>query len=261
MTQSSNWLNSLVTNPWFVLAISIISVLGVIITVVNIKVKRPCYAIRSVGIIEDIASKSKLLEMYYAGHKIERLTVTRIAFWNAGNETIDRKDIAAADPIKIVLSSGYNILDVKLIYEKDKVNQFNFNFQSGNPDVILNFDYLDKHDGAIIQIVHTGEDSKNFEIYGRVKGVGKLRLVSNELFSKGQEISVAIFSAATAVISSVLGTIINSINNIGVLYTANVIYIIIIMTSVLIIIWELNKFFFKRIPKEFNIFKDEYWGL
>lgn len=103
MAQSSNWLNSLVTNPWFGITSFIIGVLGVILTIIfyfkSKKFKRPCYAIRSLGVVEDITNKSKSLEIYYAGQKIERLTITRIAFWNAGNETIDKRDIAPADPI------------------------------------------------------------------------------------------------------------------------------------------------------------------
>lgn len=264
MTQSSNWLNSLVANPWFGISGFIIGVLGVILTIVfyfkTRKVKIPCYAIRSLGVVEDITNKSQLLEMYYAKRKIERLTITRVAFWNAGNETIDKRDIAPADPIRMVLKPGYNILDVKLIYEKDKVNQFNFDLQSGNSDVILKFDYLDKHDGAIIQIIHTGEDSKDFEIYGTVKGVGKPRLVYNEVSSKiSYEVIISVFGAVAALISTALSGLVSITNNLLVLWLINAIYIIIIGGAIFIIIWQANNFIFKRIPKEFNIFQQESW--
>jgi hypothetical protein len=37
----------------------------------------------------------------------------------------------------------------------------------------MNFEYLDKNDGAILQIVHTGKSSADIKIGGTIKGVGK----------------------------------------------------------------------------------------
>ncbi|MFB2878251.1 hypothetical protein [Floridanema aerugineum] len=179
MAQSSNWLNSLVTNPWFSIISLMIGVLGVILSIYihlkSKKVKRPFYAFSSYT----LEPKVQKLEMSYNSHKIERLTFTNLVFWKAGKDTIHNKDIAAGDPLKIRLSGNHKILDVKLVYESDKINQFNYNIDNVQSEISFSFDYLDKDDGVIMQIVHTGKHS-DFQISGTIKGAGKIKLFYDE---------------------------------------------------------------------------------
>lgn len=56
---------------------------------------------------------SHVPEMRYSGPQIENLTVTKIAFWNAGRDTIDNQDVASAGPF-VHVKEGYKILDVKI---------------------------------------------------------------------------------------------------------------------------------------------------
>ncbi|HEY9298702.1 MAG TPA: hypothetical protein VIQ31_20555, partial [Phormidium sp.] len=135
MAQSSNWLNSVVANPWFGIISLMIGVLGVILSVVfylkSKKVKRPFYDFGSYT----LEPKIQKLEMSYNSHKIERLTFTNLIFWNAGKDLINNKHIAAGDPLKIRLSGNHKILDVKLIYEANKVNQFNYNIDNVQSEI------------------------------------------------------------------------------------------------------------------------------
>lgn len=156
------------------LAIAVLSVaLAVIFYVKGKKAKRPCYAMRSINLVRDLVGKVEALEMFYSGQRIENLTVTKIAFWNGGRETIYRQDIASAEPLIIQAKEGCKILDAKIIYEKNPANQFSINICGSQSTVELQFDYLDKDEGVIIQVIHTGKSSKDIEITGIIKGAGR----------------------------------------------------------------------------------------
>ena len=53
-----------------------------------------CWSIDSTNLIKGFSSLFEKLDVQYGGQKIENLTVSKIVFWNNGNETIDGRDIA-----------------------------------------------------------------------------------------------------------------------------------------------------------------------
>jgi hypothetical protein len=125
ISQLAEWFGM---NPWLSLLSFILAVLGVALAIIfyfkGRKVKLPCYAVRSTNIVRNLVSKIESLEMLYSGEPIENLTVTKFAFWNAGRDTIDRRDIASADPLTFHVKRGYKILDAKILSEKKKSNKF-----------------------------------------------------------------------------------------------------------------------------------------
>jgi hypothetical protein len=112
--------------------------------------------------------------MLYAGKPIENLTVTKVAFWNAGKETIHSNDIASADPLVVKIKNDHEMLNAKVTYSKNPANQFSISDIKNQKQFTLQFDYLDKDEGAIIQILHTGISGEDIDVTGTVKGVGKL---------------------------------------------------------------------------------------
>src|SRR5258707_12551413 len=90
--------------PWLGPLIGLISLtLGVIFFSLarRARLKRTAWAIRSNNLVRDFAASLPELEILYRHEKVDTLTVTRIAFWNRGMATIDRNDIASADPLRI----------------------------------------------------------------------------------------------------------------------------------------------------------------
>lgn len=83
----------------------IVGIVGIILAIYfyfkNKKIKEPVYALRDLNLIKDLINTPEALEMFYAGNKINNLSVAKIAFWNAGRDTINEKDIAKADPLAI----------------------------------------------------------------------------------------------------------------------------------------------------------------
>lgn len=173
------------TNPWLSIISFVIAVMGVALAIVfYIKGKRaklPYYAIRSANIVSDFGSWMKPLEMRYSSQLIENLTVTKMAFWNAGRDTIDHQDIARADPLTLHVKESYKILDAKILSEKTPANKFSITTSPDQSSLALEFDYIDKDEGAVIQLIHTGKSGEDIDFGGSIKGAGKpIRKLSEE---------------------------------------------------------------------------------
>mgnify|MGYP001130975202 CR=1 FL=1 len=165
------------TNPWLSIVSFIIAILGVALAIIfyikGKKVKLPYYAVRSINIVRDSGSWIDSLKIHYSGQLIENLTVTKIAFWNAGRDTIDSRDIASAEPLTVRVKEGYKILDAKILHEKNKANKFSITTSTDQSYVTPLFDYVDKDEGVVIQLIHTGKSGKDIEFDGKIKGGGK----------------------------------------------------------------------------------------
>ena len=166
-------------NPFLTLGSLVIAVISLVLVVIfyirGQKTKKPTFFIRSSNLIADFSSKLANLQILYSGKGIESLTVSKIAFWNDGRQTIDNRDVAKADPLRIVLKEPYDILDVSVIYEKNEANRFCVLSSKVERSVNISFDFLDKHEGGVIQLIHTGRGSSDIEMLGIVKGFGKPR--------------------------------------------------------------------------------------
>lgn len=172
-SQLVEWLG---TNPWWGFVSFIIGVLAVLVAIIlsfkSKRVKLPCYAVRSRNIVKDLVSKFDALETLYSGQTIENLTVTKILFWNAGRDTIHRGDIAV--PLTVHVSESYKILDAKILSSKEPANKFSIDTSADQSSSILNLDYVDKDEGVVIQLIHTGRSGKDIEFDGKIKGAGEL---------------------------------------------------------------------------------------
>jgi len=268
----SEWLK---INPFNIvtLVVAVLSiVLATIFYIKSKKVKIPCYAIRSFNIIRDWASRIESLVLLYSNQKIENLTTTKIAIWNAGSDTIRDQDIASADPMKICIKEGNKILDVKTIYEKNPSNQFCCTIAKDQSHVLLNFDYIDKNEGAVIQILHTGQSSEDIEIYGTIKGFGKISrrkyFLTLPISFKEKITSFLIISTRTRkrrlfaiplFIIPIVSALMIFPEHEQLSKPPSFIDKILILVVIFILYWGLGFLFMKRrIPKGFDAFEEEY---
>ncbi|MBU7046787.1 MAG: hypothetical protein HXS54_10155 [Theionarchaea archaeon] len=126
------------------------------------KEKRPCYVIRGV---RNIPQK-------YYGIDMNGLTITKVLFWNDGRDTIRFEDIARADRLRFAIEANGKILDAIIVQVRTEANQFQVNVSKDKSNAIVNFDYIDKNEGAVFQLLHTGESFRNIKFMGRIKGGG-----------------------------------------------------------------------------------------
>jgi hypothetical protein len=153
-----------------------IAVLGIILTFIfylkSVKKKNPVYILRTFSLITENVKKVPLISIKHCDKNISNLSITRIAFWNSGKETIDKNDIARKSPIKFAIDEKHEILDAEILYCKNPSNDFKIN--ANKKEVIIKFDYFDNEEGIILQIYHTGNSNKNFSVSGSIKSVNEI---------------------------------------------------------------------------------------
>ncbi len=159
---------------WFSLVSLLLNVmLAVVLYLKSRRTKEPRFAMRSNKLLGDPTSRLEALEVRYAGQRITNLTITRVAFWNNGKATIHGQDIAAADPLLLKMRGDCTVLDLQLLSVTNPVNQFTAKMTPDSSGVAVSFDYLDRGEGGIVQILHTGRSSLDLTLAGTIKGAGK----------------------------------------------------------------------------------------
>jgi hypothetical protein len=177
---------ALASDPLLTVGGFVIGVLGIVLAIVfyfkSKKEKTPCYEVSSDTLIEGIDKALDGLQLRYKGHPQSRITVTKIIFWNDGHETIDKGDLVAIDPVRVICPSSVTILDIQVTqasFHSNAVSLGDEEKTTEHTSYPINFEYLDHKNFFIIQIVHNGDERANFSIGGKIKGVDKITLVFN----------------------------------------------------------------------------------
>lgn len=184
MDEFLKWLND---NQWLNIIFLTLAILSIIVSIyLYIKSKKrkiPVYDKRSINVISDKIKKIGDIEIQYKGGKVDNLTVSKIAIWNNGNDTVNDTDQAPTDKLRIEIDEDFSILESEVIFCTSDTNNIRI-VQSSNKIEIL-FDYLDPNDGGIIKVIHTGTNSSDINLLGTFKGSDKLKRINSGLFNIG----------------------------------------------------------------------------
>lgn len=162
------------------LFLTIISIITAIIFYLNgKKSKIPTYILRTISLVQEKIQKIETVKILYSGNKVDNLSISKIAFWNAGKDTIDHMDIAQNNPIRLIIEENYLFLEANIIYQKNPSNNFNISLSDNNKYIDITFDYFDYEEGIVLQVFHTGNTSKNITLIGQVKSVKKIHRKDN----------------------------------------------------------------------------------
>ena len=142
----------------------------------SIRIKEPVYFIKNERIIYSYQSTVPNLKITYKKKTIEDLSISTVLFYNRGAETITQQDIDTVNHLRIVANNDVKILDVTI--EKYNNPASNFNVILNNNQAIINFDYINKNQGVVIFVTHTGKSNEDIKLVGDIKGVDKLSNVS-----------------------------------------------------------------------------------
>lgn len=167
---------------------TVLSIVGIYLTIKSNKKKEPVYSIKSVNVISDYSSKYDNLTVAYKGEKVENFTVSKVLFYNRGAEVIDRQDLATKFHIR-VLAVECNVLDARLLQTNNLSSDFKVEMDRVNEWVIIDFDYLDTNHGAVFEVIHTGTNSENVTFFGDIKGVQNLIQVPIDKFASNKPMS------------------------------------------------------------------------
>lgn len=144
--------------------------------------KRPCFAMKTNNLIENRHAQFDGLEITYRGRKTQNVSVSHIVFWNDGQVTISSDDINTIDPLRITANNQTEILDVEILKASNVANQISCDQRPDTKDHRIEFDYLDKEHGAVIQVIHTGITSQDIDVIGQIKGVRSIE--KRDLYTK-----------------------------------------------------------------------------
>jgi len=100
-----SWLNQ---NQWLNLVFLTLAVCSIIISIVlyrrNQKEKIPVYHMRHFSLLRKQIQSIKKLKILYEEKELDKLTLTRVALWNNGRDTINHSDLAPSDPLRIQMN-------------------------------------------------------------------------------------------------------------------------------------------------------------
>ena len=171
------WFSSVATSPLFSVASFGLAVVGVILTIhfyrKGRRQKALSYARQSDTLVEDLSDKFPKLSISFGGKDISALTVSRIAVWNSGTESIRGTDISQGDPLRITLPEGTKLLSSEITSKTKEANAFSLQHDVEGNVITLFFEYADPEDGIVVNLIHTGS-KQNPEIRGSVIGVSRL---------------------------------------------------------------------------------------
>ena len=209
----TNIILDFITEHWIEI-IGIIGMLGFpfsIYTYVKTKKnKKPTYIVRTIKLIEPrIKQLNNAINILYQDNKIENLSISKIALWNEGKDTIDNTDIAKSnmkmytpavvtgETVSIHLRHGIQPQHRSYLYivlpasKRDSVSSFDIkNVRVVQNDDIAQIVYLPRTECYWAAIYHPGKmviEGEPFVanlsgIYKLTKSVGKLKIEQKRAF-------------------------------------------------------------------------------
>jgi hypothetical protein len=110
------------------------------------------------------------LKILYRNQEVERVTKSAVIIWNSGNTTIDGDRIVNADPLRLLVSMESEILDAYVTKVTRDVNAFSVRVHpESHNEIECSFDFLDSGDGAVIEVLYTGNEEIN--VQGTIRGI------------------------------------------------------------------------------------------
>ena len=156
----------------------IIGVIGIVLTIRSKKRKKISYEKNDFNLINEKAiNKTENLEVFHNKTKIKNLTISKIAIWNSGNQTIKKGDISETSQLMINLDENVSILEQKVLSTSH--NDLKVSIKNKTKFPIIKFNYLEPNNGFLIQITHTGRNSDCLNISGKIIGGSKIKRVND----------------------------------------------------------------------------------
>ena len=107
------------------------------------------------------------INITFCNQKIDKLTSTVFRVWNSGNAAILKQDIAQLDPLKIHCNS--KILTSRIVKKSEDSFQIATLHDAEKKSIVLDLDFLEKDNGFICEIIHTGQSS-DLSFSGKIIG-------------------------------------------------------------------------------------------
>jgi hypothetical protein len=178
MFDTNGIINFLENNTFFKFIYFLLTPIGIVLSFYfyykSRKFKRPVYIVKTLNLVKEKIQKIETVQILYKGEKVDNLSISKIALWNEGKETISTNDVANSSPIKINIKDGLEILEAEIIYQKNISNDFKIEINEDYKFLLVKFDFFDFEEGVVLKIFHTGSSSSDLFLSGTVKSVKKI---------------------------------------------------------------------------------------
>jgi len=131
------------------------------------------WSITTTNLVRDSFSTLPLLIVIYKSREVDTISVSRVAIWNGGNAAIKNEgDVPKGQHIRIVGVTDTEILGYHPVASNQKTNTIGTSDDATNYEARIAcniaFEYIDKKEGAVYQVVHTGESSDDLIVEGTI---------------------------------------------------------------------------------------------
>ena len=177
------FLKSLPSNPYVFLALAIIAVVSLVLTVyfwIDSKASRELtYFVNPARAVVVQSGKSTDLSISYQNQPIQGdITAAQIAIWNAGKLSIKSADVLK--PTVIYTEGGEQILEATIRNPGRDVSQISLDRTKLKEGMVtLNWNILEKNDGAVIQIIYAGNPTSKIVADGIIEGQNHITLADS----------------------------------------------------------------------------------
>ena len=112
----------------------------------------------------------------FKGKSIDHFSKSEIILWNSGSEALRRADIPSTDPLRFDFSQA-TILQTEITAQVRESSKVEMILSSDRKSIVIEFEFLDKGDGALLTLWHDGVDTTpkfNGVIIGQSGGINSL---------------------------------------------------------------------------------------
>ena len=168
------WINNFLGSPLNGLIVGVLgsALVGAFFYARAKRERAPVYAVLSQNFIGDLPSLGPL-KVRYGSERIKTVTVTQVWFWNQGRETIVAKG-GVVKPLAIRPKPGHRILDARILRDNNEPSNFKVTRKSDGSQAKIQFKYVEKGQGVLVQLVHDGKSSRDLEVTGVFLGAREL---------------------------------------------------------------------------------------
>jgi len=177
MEKLTQWITE---NPVVTTWITIISLLGVAITVIALiiqikdkKRKAIFYSITTNVLLDNKVSMIDGIRVTFHDEEVRNIAISTVKIWNGGNELLEASDFYSGKELKLEIPINERILAAKVLDETEDTCKVNATIAEQNNAVQISFYCLEPKQGATINIYHTNIEEDSIYLIGRIKG-GKL---------------------------------------------------------------------------------------
>jgi len=154
---------------------SLIGILGVVAAVATYLLTRQrtilAYRTRGVRLLGTTEARLPTdVTVNFRGKPVPRLTRSLVVIWNDGERTIGGSDIVASDPLAVDAGDDAEILSLTIARASRTSIAFSCNLGPTKNKANLSFEFLDRSDGGVVEVLHTGEQ-RHMKLTGTIRGM------------------------------------------------------------------------------------------